>query len=264
MPELGLGLSLQQTRFSVSRFDPNASAFFVVAGITDPTQKVAINQYILDLKRFSVWSLMRALYPFVGSSAGQHSYNLVNPATFQITWNGTVTQDANGVTGDGSTGYGNCGIASDDIGANGGASFYARNTDLGGNRSAFGADDNVNLFRFTMDATQKYGIWGQSFGSITLQAGAPTAGMWAINRTSSTDLELYKNGVSLATSIVPTTYVSVPELFYVCALNNTNLPQNFTSLNLALQAFHAGMTPTQAANFYTATQTYQTALGRQV
>lgn len=70
----------------------------------------AIDYLVRELKAINIWSKIAALYPFVGGTAESHSYNLINPLQFQITWNGTVTHDANGIKGDGATGYGNTGL----------------------------------------------------------------------------------------------------------------------------------------------------------
>jgi hypothetical protein len=56
-------------------------------------------------------TVFRFLYPFVGGNAIAHSFNLADPATARITWGGTVTHNANGITGNGSTGYGDTGVA---------------------------------------------------------------------------------------------------------------------------------------------------------
>jgi hypothetical protein len=49
------------------------------------------------------------IYPFVGGDATSHSKNMVS-TSYTITWNGTVTQDSRGATGNGSTGYGATGF----------------------------------------------------------------------------------------------------------------------------------------------------------
>ncbi len=89
-------------------YDTDADAFFTRASISDDTQKLAVNQLVLSAKAHGWWSLCDAIYPFVGGNSTAHSKNL-KANTFNITWHGTVTHNANGVTGDGSTGYGDTG-----------------------------------------------------------------------------------------------------------------------------------------------------------
>jgi len=81
--------------------DPDADAFIAAAGITDQTQKDAINQLVLDLKAGVIWGKMHAIYPMVGGTALAHSTNLKNPAAFLGIFSGAVVHDANGAKGDG-------------------------------------------------------------------------------------------------------------------------------------------------------------------
>lgn len=87
-------------------YDAAARSFFTRAGITNGTQINAVNQLVLDLKYYGIWSKINALYPLVGGTAASHAENLVS-SSYQITWNGSVTHNSAGITSDGSTGYGN-------------------------------------------------------------------------------------------------------------------------------------------------------------
>lgn len=100
-----------------STCDPDALAFIAAAGINDPTQISAICKLVLDLKTFGTpnyWSREVIIYPFVGGTAASHSINLVNPATFTLNYFGScalaAAHNANGMVGDGATGYAAAGI----------------------------------------------------------------------------------------------------------------------------------------------------------
>ena len=90
-------------------FDPDAQAFITAAGITDNTQKTAINTLVLDMKGFGIWTKMKAIYPFVGGTASSHKFNLKNPldtnAAFRLSFIGGWTHDANGIKANGTNGY---------------------------------------------------------------------------------------------------------------------------------------------------------------
>jgi hypothetical protein len=79
---------------NVVDIDPDAQAFLTATGITDPTITSAIDTLVLDLKAASLWTKMKALYPFVGGTSTTHKYNLVDPAdtdaAFRLTFNGTL------------------------------------------------------------------------------------------------------------------------------------------------------------------------------
>jgi hypothetical protein len=90
-------------------FDTDAQAFITAAGITNPTQQSAINTLVLGLKADSIWTKMNALYPFVGGTATSHKYNLKDPrdldAAYRLAFFGGMTHNANGIQGDGGSGY---------------------------------------------------------------------------------------------------------------------------------------------------------------
>ena len=103
----GSASATSNTITPIAAVDPDAQAFITAAAITDPTQQAAINTLVVDLKGYSIWTKMKALYPFVGGDATKHSFNLKNPAQFQINWSGGVTHSSNGVLFGGVNGYGN-------------------------------------------------------------------------------------------------------------------------------------------------------------
>jgi hypothetical protein len=63
---------------SPSAYDSDAAAFFTSTGITNTTQKDAVNTLVLELKAESLWTKFIAIYPLVGGSATTHKYNLKN------------------------------------------------------------------------------------------------------------------------------------------------------------------------------------------
>lgn len=89
--------------------DPDAQAFITAAAITDPTQQAAINQLVVDLKGYNIWSKMQAVYPFVGGTSSTHKFNLKNPldtdAAFRLVFNGGWTHSSTGATPNGTNAY---------------------------------------------------------------------------------------------------------------------------------------------------------------
>jgi len=138
-------------------FDPDAQSFISAAGITDPTQQNAVNSLVTDLKGYSIWTKMKAIYPFVGGTSSTHSYNLKNTAQYQITWNGGITHSSNGVQFGGVNGYGNTGLnAGSVLGQNSTHfSFYSR-TDIIANSVEMGINASARqlylLYRYGSSA----------------------------------------------------------------------------------------------------------------
>ena len=89
-------------------WDSDATNFLAQAGIAITTNKAvptALNTLVQSAKAHGWWTNCDAIYPFVGATAAAHSLNLKS-TNYCILWHGAVSHNANGVTGDGSTGYG--------------------------------------------------------------------------------------------------------------------------------------------------------------
>lgn len=250
-------------------FDPDAQAIIngIVArsGTIPGGGQTAINDFVVSLKGFSIWSMIDWMAGMVGGNAACNGMNWILPGTDDIVWSGTITQNANGVTGNGTDGYGDTGVTPTDVGANGGFTFYKRVHGTGDNNIPVGVDDGaLNSFVFVENNAfgQKYGRFGGD--EIAVQAGAPGIGTWAVNRTSSTDLQLYYNGASVNTNTNLVVFVGLALPFFILARNQGGSENNFCNGNYCFFALHAGMTPTQAANFRTAIQSLQLALSRNV
>jgi hypothetical protein len=239
--------------------DPDAQAFITAASITDPTQQAAINTLVVSLKGYSIWSKMKALYPFVGGTATSHSYNLRNTAQYQITWNGGQTHNANGYT-PGVNGYGNTGFATNLFTSanNFGLSTYLRtNTTSGADIGVFAPDlryIGANLANFAY-----FGV-GNTFIS---NANTDAKAFWQVNRTSASLVKGFKNSSVFVSGTTGAGTLGARTVF-IGALNDNGSANFYAGRQHAFDAIHDGLTDTEAANFYTAVQAFQTTLGRQV
>ena len=94
---------------SMSKGLSDAQKFILAAGITDATQKSAINTLVDDLKTYGIWSKTKAIYPMVGGTATTHKYNLKDPrdldAAFRLSFSGGWTHSSNGALPNGITAY---------------------------------------------------------------------------------------------------------------------------------------------------------------
>lgn len=94
-----------------SQFDPDAITFLTTAGVTDTTQRYAINTLVRSLKDANLWAKIDICYPFVGGTSTSHKFNLKNPVdsnnAFRLTFSGGITHDSNGMRGNGTNAYAN-------------------------------------------------------------------------------------------------------------------------------------------------------------
>lgn len=259
-------------RFSAGGgYDADAQAFFTAAGISDDTQKTAVNDLVVALKADGIWAKCIALYPFVGGSSSSHAVNLKNPGTYDITWGGTVTHDSNGITGNGTTGYGNTGVTPNSHLSldDNHISIYCRTTGANeakgdmGSVAAAGSSYYAMYIRYT-NAFLGY-MPGASGGDDMSAGNTDAQGFYIATRTSSTHLEGYKNGSSIATETGSRSAGSMPSIaMYICGVNFNGSLTEPSARNYAFASAGSGLTDTEAANFHTAVEAYQDALSRGV
>jgi len=71
---LGLGLGVKNSGF-VGGYDSATSAFLAATGITSKTESDAVNNLVIRLKSYGLWSKMKAIYPFVSDTYNLFSYS---------------------------------------------------------------------------------------------------------------------------------------------------------------------------------------------
>ena len=252
--------------------DTDASVFITAAGITDTTQKSAINTLVTNLKTYGLWDKMKAIYPMVGGTATTHKFNLKNPAdsnaAFRLGFYGGITHNSNGVSFGGANGgaftYFNpfTNQAKNDLHL----SVYARTRPT---RLVNANDINPNTGYVaagwtTLRATSNssgYDLFGTSDTAAGVASLTTTAVGFSLgSRTSSTAIKIYKNATSASgTGASHTADFLNTEL----TLNGGNYSY-YSAANYAFVSIGNGLTDAEAANFYTVVQAFQTTLGRQV
>lgn len=259
---------LNPYRYAVaSGYDSDAQAFFTATGISDTTIKTAVNQLVLDLKAASIWTKMTAIYPFVGGTSSTHSYNLKNTAAYQITWNGTVTHDANGITGNGTTGYGNTNLAPSALSLNNThMSIYCRTAGANESVSDMGclSSGGTNRFSLYIRYTNLFLSYMYTTAASLNVSNTNAQGFFITSRRANNDMEGYKNGSSIVTQTATNAGSLAAQNIYICGQNFNGTLSEPSARNYAFASIGAGLTDTEAADFNTAVETFQDALSRGV
>ena len=255
--------------------DADAQAFITAAGLTNPTQQNAINTLVLSLKANSIWTKMKAIYPFVGGTATTHKFNLKNPldtnAAFRLVFSGGWTHSSTGATPNGTNAFANSFLVpSTTITLNSiGLSYYSRTNTTPANNSinmgswvGAGLEYTILAIRSYLSSTRTYGILQSSnAGTFALFVDTNALGLYTITRTANNLTKIFKNGISSATNSELSTGNSTNSI-YLGAVNGNTL--NYSNRECAFASIGDGLTDTDASNLYTAVQAFQTTLGRQV
>lgn len=263
--KLSLGLSPRDYSLAGGvTYDADAQAFITAASITDTTQKSAVNQLVLDLKSASIWTKMKALYPIVGGVASSHAVNLKTPGTYNLTFATGWNHASTGMTANGAT-YANTNlIPSTTLSLNNThLSFYSRTNnpssdiaDIG----SFGSNNNWTLIEIYQNLF--YNLINQSV-STSNSSMTNSTGMFIGSRTASNILKSYKNSTLLQTFTTSSNEMSNISLT-IGAMNRSTTPDYYSNREYAFVSIGDGLTDAEASSFYTAVQTFQTTLGRQV
>jgi hypothetical protein len=245
----------------------DAQAFITAAGITDATQQSAINTLVTDLKTYGVWTKMKAIYPMVGGTSSTHKWNLKDPrdldAAFRLMFYGGWTHSSNGATPNGTNGYADTFYNPSVSGQLNSAhlSYYSRTSGVIGTGFIIAADATVSgqVCRHYLRA-----VAGDALNSNTASTiAAPGGDGFLMNkREISTEHKSLRNGVVYNTASLTSNFRPTVNLFIAC--RNSTIPQGFINKECAFASIGDGLTDTEAANFYTAVQAYQTTLNRQI
>jgi hypothetical protein len=266
---------------SIAQFDADALAFFArvtaAGGSLSLTEKNATNQLVLDLKANSLWTPMKAIYPMVGASAAACAQNLKS-SSFTGTFTSGWTFASTGVTGNGFSSFFNTNFnASTQLSNNNiHISGYSRSQKYPNSTAtpmivmaALGTGSNLLDLEIinasSANKTASY-IYDYDAGKGILEvATTNTLGFYTSTRTSTSSHKIYKNGLTIATSTTASNYNNSPNLnLYLGGLNNSGALLFSNDVNYAFASIGDGLTDTQASDFYTAVQAFQTTLSRNV
>jgi len=283
--------------------DPDAIAFLMAAGITDGTQAAAINTLVIRMKADGIWTKMKAIYPFVGGSAASHKWNLKDPrdldAAYRLVFTGGWTHTGTGAKPNGTTGYANTYLNPYVVFGNNQGLFPANSTHQLIHVSKYSRTNSIttagkaegvyshsgNQARFMFYAWDTVNVpngvaylngWGyyKTYSSVTL--GNRSDGFFVINRDGYTSLKSFRNNTLISTNntdirdyneVGLQLNLNANQFFFIGARNDAydlNLrPYAYNDFETSFQSIGWSLTDTEASNFYSAVQAFQTTLGRQ-
>ena len=254
-----------------SRLDADAQAFISAAAITNATQIDAINNLVEGLKADGIWSKMKAIYPFIGGTASTHKFNLKDPrdldAAFRLLFVGGWTHSSTGALPNGTSGYANTFLtpATTLTLNNSHLSYYSRSNVAGRTGIAIGSYNNV----FTSGNQIAIRWTDDNFYSnidnaaLIVATNTNTTGFYITSRTASNLIKSYKNNSLLGSNTTSSVTLNNAAIF-LGARSDGGLVVLFDNKECAFSSIGDGLTDTEAANYYTRVQAFQTALNRQL
>lgn len=247
-------------------FDADAQAFITAASITDNTQKTAVNTLVTDLKTANIWTKMKAIYPFVGGTATSHKFNLKDPrdldAAYRLVFNGGWTHSSTGALPNGTTAYADTKLIPSSVLSQNSThiSSYIRNTTTG---ILMGTDNSYRLWIApNFNGSQRYVEINTTTPTPSV-APVSSVGFWIGNRTASNSTKLFLNNTTNYTHTTASTGLDIRSIF-LASRSDAGTAINLSSAEISLSSIGDGLSDTEASNFYTAVQNFNTTLNRQV
>lgn len=260
--------------------DSDAQAFITAAAITDNTQKTAINTLVTDLKGYGIWTKMKAIYPFVGGTASSHKWNLKDPrdldVAYRLTFNGGWTHSATGALPNGITGYADTKLNTKNVLTPNDLSigFYTntnRAVDTSPLKVVYGNSENTTTY---IPLTQFYlrrnndllmsDLGDYNYGRVQ-GVNTSTSGFYVNTRTASNSMKVFKSGNLFGSSTQNNPTNTLPNsTLPIGAFNEAGTITNYETIGIQFFYVSDGLTDTEATNYYTAVQAFQTTLNRNV
>ena len=252
--------------YSVS-LDPDAKNGIVAGGITDPVVIAAINNYILSMKLNQFWNRHDKIMLIAGGTNQSTAIDFKNPNT-PASWNGTFTINSGGFTGNGSNGYGNLNWNPATQGVNyiqdsAGVDLYIT-TNVNESKEDIGCNDGTNYI--TMRSRGSDFIYNNLNTSNLnfLTANTDSRGLISIDRSSSTVVKNYRNGVQVGSNGSKASTTIPSRNIYLGCSNGNGTATNFATKTYAYVGFRNSFNATEMATLYSIIQTFQTSLSRNV
>jgi hypothetical protein len=216
------------------------------------------------MKSAGIWSSMKAVYPMVGASAAACAQNLKS-SSFTGSFTSGWTFASTGVTPNGTSSYMDTGLKPSDLGQDSThLGIYSR-TDNSLLQCDMGTYTSSNATYLVV----KYGTTIYPMIQTTESSGGTspyttTLGLIIGNRNNSTQTKFYQNSSLIGTYSKTSTTPQSTYNIYLGASNENGTSVLHSTKQTAFASIGDGLTDTQASDFYTAVQAFQTTLSRQV
>lgn len=250
-----------------SAFDADAQKFINASGISGSNAD-AINTLVVALKNTgSLWDKMYVIYPFIGGTLSSFAWNLKDTGSFSASFVNNPVASANGLQTNGTNNYLNSNYS---INSNVTSSFHLSYY----KRTGRNTGDNIDAGAF--NETTARGIFlaaqltstlsrARQYSTAMDNSAAPYTGSF-MTTADTTHSSLYKGSVEKASIALSNPGALTTGSITLGAMrsNQSGNPAYYTSASYAFMTIGQHISGSDATNFVTIVQNYQTELGRQV
>jgi hypothetical protein len=234
----------------------------------------AIDLFIRTCKDAGFWGDLMEVYPFCGNDLTsalvklKYASNPLLTAVNMVAADYVETGASGGIAGNGTTKYINSNFPQNGMGLTAHMSVYLRENEANtGIHYWFAANTSTPTIEQTILGTPngsvQQGMLGSNSATAT-SAGAPNAGFYYVERNSQTDLQLWYQNASVASSSLSTTPAYQNLNLFICGRNANGAPNNYSAKKISFCSVGVPLTAQERTTFYNAVVALQTALNRNV
>jgi hypothetical protein len=263
-----------------TQYDNDALALIRSAKITDPKIKAAINNLFKDFKgiganntTYEYYSKLPAFWLFVGGSASSCMYNAKNASDsnqYNLNFVGGWTHSANGSKANGTNAYADTFYAQNLLNqnTNGMSVYYIENTLRSEIQMGHQSRPSFTVTAIAFDATGKWSGADKYSGAGGTTVYGSKNGLVRLNRGSSSNYKVYKNGSQIESLSAPSEANTDTTTILIGAQrrgdNNTAQAYSDKTYCYADIMPANSLSDAEEAVYYNIIQAFQTAMGRQV
>lgn len=256
---------------SIGQIDADAQAFFdrvtTAGGSLSTTEKNAVNTLVIQMKTDGIWTKIKAVYPMVGASAAACAQNLKS-SSFTGTFTSGWTFASTGATPNGTSAFMDTNLTpSISLQQNSTHLSYYSRTNISANQVEIGSANYAGGAKPTYLLYNFSGTTYKAINNVDVQNSilmTPTIGMLIGSRINSTNAKYYHRGTLVDTITANSVQLNDLKISLAAQRQSTTINQNFSSKECAFASIGDGLSDTEASNFYTAVQAFQTTLSRNV
>jgi len=264
-------------------YDTDAEAFFTRVssngGSLTTTEQQAVNSLVIQMKADGIWTAMKAIYPMVGGGTGSTAareaacaQNLKS-SSFTGTFSSGWTFASTGVTPNGTSAFMQTNFipSVEFVSASSNhISFYSRTNQSVATNCEMGAFDTSIGTPIVMLAIKSDSSGGHRYelrnfclnGNFGPTPPSDTRGFACNTKISSGAVKGFWNNSLIGSETVVDALTN--REIYIGGRNSNGTANTFSSKQCAFASVGDGLTDTQASNFYSAVQAFQTTLSRNV
>ena len=254
-------------------FDSGATAYLnavvTAGGTVNFTMSAATNTFYSTIRSAGILSKMYRMYPYIGGTANSHAVEGVNPSVNSGTFNGGWTHSVSGATPNGTNGYmTQSPTIAPSISSTFGFGTYVNEPSgvktIMGSYSQPDGGGPIGFAAITLSTTNP-SIWSAGSNDNLANVGALTSvrtqGYFAVSRINDTSIVTKQNTDTLNVTI---NKILDTQEQLIGARSDNGVPSDFFNKRLAFVFQAQNLSSAELDTLYTAVQTYQTSLGRQV